>query len=626
MSELTIAPQAVPENATPHASHGATTLGQAFQQVLASRPDATALRTVGGATTITFSELNDSVMQHARGLHALGLRRGDTIALMMSNRVEFYPIDIAAQHIGVTAFSIYNTLPLAEINHVLDNSRADAVFCEAQYVQRILDSGVAPQHIVVVDADPANAPAGSTALTAFLEDGSADFDVLAAAREVSTDDVATMIYTSGTTGPSKGVEATHAALLAESRAVADVLGVRDGDRITSFMPSAHIADRLTALYWLVIFGLEVTVVAEPSQIAAAIPDCRPTIWGAVPRVWEKLKAAVEVSIDREPDEQKKGAMNWAFDVAARRVALLRAGETVPAELEEEFVKADAMVLSAVREKLGFGETRWAMSGAAPISADTLAFFTGLGLKISEIWGQSECTCIATCGFGGPTKLGTVGQAIPGVDLALADDGEVLLRGDILMKQYRGEPQKTADAFTEDGWLKTGDIGTIDEDGFVKIIDRKKELIINASGKNMSPVKIEKTIGSKSNLIGEVVAQGDGRPYNVGLVALDAEVMASVAAKLGVDYDAATLASHPEVRRQVSEAVAEGNAELARVEQIRRFYIVPSFWQPGGDELTLTMKIRRKPIAERYADAIDRMYDQPEHEDFLEPAASVSAAV
>lgn len=617
---MTAAVDLEPGANNPHASDGARTLPEAFHRVVASRPNEIALRTVGGTVSLTFRELAEEVERHARGLAGLGLRRGDTIALMMANRVEFYPVDLAAQHLGVTCFSIYNTLPVKDIVHVLGNSGASFIVCEAQYVQRLVEAGMDSSQLVVIDADAAEAPAGTRILESVLDSGDATLDFEATWRVVSETDVATLIYTSGTTGPSKGVECTHEALLAESRGVAKVLDVRDGDRMTSFMPSAHIADRLTALYWLTIFGLQITVVSDPSGIVAALPDCRPTIWGAVPRVWEKLKAGIEMVVAAEPDEQRRAAMQWALSTAARYVEVQRRGEAVPEELEADYRKAEQAVLAPLREKLGFGKTRWAMSGAAPIAPDTLAFFVGLGLPISEIWGQSECTCIATCGGFGPTRLGTVGRAIPGVEMRLADDGEVFLRGPIVMKGYRGQPEKTRETVDADGWLATGDIGTLDEDGYLTIVDRKKEIIINATGKNMSPVTIEKAVGTKSNLIGEVVVIGEGRPYNVGLVALDAEVSAATAARLGIPADAAELARHPEVVAAVRKAVAEGNSELSRAESIRKFSILPTFWVPGGEELTLTMKIRRRPIAERYADVIERLYSSdPDGETVLDPA-------
>ncbi|MFE9324620.1 fatty acid--CoA ligase FadD11 [Nocardia sp. NPDC052278] len=584
------------------------TLCAAFQHTAAIDPDAVAVRTVGGTRELTWGEYAAQVRRIAAGFAALGIGRGDTVALMMGNRVEFYPIDVGALHAGATSFSVYNTLPPEGIAHVLSNAGAAAVVCEAQYLDRIRRSGAAPARIVVLDGDPVE---GATTLQELQTLGSSDFDFEKSWKDTKPDDVATLIYTSGTTGNPKGVETTHANLLFEAYALAQVLPIEFGDRITSFMPSAHIADRLTALYLQIVFGTQVTVVAEPALIAAALPDCRPTIWGAVPRVWEKLKAAIELGVANEPAPMRAAAMRWALDTARKRMDLLRAGEPVPADLAAEFEKADATVLSALRAKLGFDELKWAVSGAAPIPADTLAFFAALGLPISEIWGMSELTCIASVSPYAPTELGTVGRLVPGMQMRLADDGELFVRGPLVMKGYRGEPGKTAEAIDADGWLATGDVMTRDDNGCLRVVDRKKELIINASGKNMSPANIENAVRAASGLIGTVVAVGDALPYVTALVTLDPDTAASFAAEQGLPVTANALVEHPDIIERVRAAIDSANQVLSRVEQIKRFRLLPTFWEPGGTELTLTMKPRRKPINEMYAADIELLYTDPQ---------------
>ncbi|MDV7355343.1 fatty acid--CoA ligase FadD11 [Rhodococcus oxybenzonivorans] len=586
------------------------TLCEAFQRVAAIAPDSVALRTVGGNEVLTWRDYAEQVRDVAAGFAGLGVGRGDTVALMMGNRLDFYPVDVGAQHVGATSFSIYNTSPPDAIAHVLRNAGAKVVVCEAQYVERIRESGVQPSRIVVVDVDSGSAPTGTLSLDQMKTLRPADFDFASAWRAVQPDDVATLIYTSGTTGKPKGVESTHAALLFEAGAVREILPIEFGDRITSFMPSAHIADRMTCLYFQMVFGTEITVVEDISQIAAALPDCRPTIWGAVPRVWEKLQVAVERAVADEPEETRRQGLQWGLAVGARRFAMLRAGQPVPEELEAEFVSAETRVLAPLRAQLGFDALRWAVSGAAPIPADTLAFFGSLGLNISEIWGMSELTCIASAAAADPTRLGTVGRIIPGMEMRIADDGELLVRGPLVMKGYRGEPGKTAEAVDADGWLSTGDVVTVDDDGYLTIIDRKKELIINSSGKNMSPAGIENAIKAQSSLIGNVSTIGDARPYNTALITLDPDGAAGYAAQLHVEADAATLAAHPAVIAVVADAVAAGNSRLSRVEQIKKFIVLPSFWEPGSDELTLTMKLRRTPIAAKYAPEIENLYAQP----------------
>ncbi|WP_433715353.1 fatty acid--CoA ligase FadD11 [Nocardia sp. CA-084685] len=598
------------------------TLCAAFQHTAAIDPDAVAVRTVGSTQELTWGEYAAQVRRIAAGFAALGIGRGDTVALMMGNRVEFYPIDVGALHAGATSFSVYNTLPPEGISHVLSNAGASVVVCEAQYLDRIRRSGATPTHIVVVDGHPSE---GTLTLQQLQTLGTSDFDFEKSWQNTNPDDVATLIYTSGTTGNPKGVETTHANLLFDAHALAQVLPIEFGDRITSFMPSAHIADRLTALYLQIVFGTQVTVVAEPALIAAALPDCRPTIWGAVPRVWEKLKAAIQLGVANEPDAARAAAMHWALDTARKRMDLLRAGAPVPADLAAEFEKADAAVLSVLRAKLGFDELKWAISGAAPIPADTLAFFAALGLPISEIWGMSELTCIASVSAYDPTELGTVGRLVPGMEMRLAGDGELFVRGPLVMKGYRGEPDKTAESVDADGWLATGDVMTRDDNGCLRVVDRKKELIINASGKNMSPANIENAVRAASALIGTVVAVGDARPYVTALVTLDPDTAASFAAEHGLPVAATALVEHPDIIERVRAAIDSANQVLSRVEQIKRFRLLPTFWEPGGIELTLTMKLRRKPINEVYATDIDLLYADPQPAGVHTPATKESVS-
>ena len=580
------------------------TLCEAFQQTAAIDPDAVALRTVGDTQTLTWREYAEKVRQVTAGLAALGVQKGDTVSLMMANRIEFYPLDVGAQHLGATCFSVYNTLAAEQLTYVFSNAETKVVICEAQYVDRIRASGAAVDHIVCIDG----APEGTLSLEDMLTRGDADFDFESTWRAVQPDDIATLIYTSGTTGNPKGVEMTHANLMFECSAVAQVLDVRFGDRMTSYLPSAHIADRWGCLYSQEAFGTQLTVVPDARAIAAALPDVRPTIWGAVPRVWEKLKAGIEFTVANESDETRRQALQWALAVAAKKAAALVAGEPVPDDVAAEWAQADELVLSKLREKLGLEQVRWAVSGAAPIPKETLAFFVGLGIPISEVWGMSELSCVATVSHPRDARLGTVGKLVPGLEGTIADDGEFLVRGPLVMKGYRKEPKKTAEAVDPDGWLHTGDILDMDDDGYLRVVDRKKELIINAGGKNMSPSNIENTIKAACPLVGVIIAIGDARPYNTALIVLDAESAGPYAAQHGLpDASPETLAAHPDVIKQIAAGVAEGNSKLSRVEQIKRFRVLPTFWEPGGDEITLTMQLKRKPINEKYAAEIEELY-------------------
>ena len=598
------------------------TLCEAFQRTAAIDPDAVALRTLGDTQTLTWREYADQVRQVAAGLAGLGVRRGDTVSLMMANRVEFYPLEVGAQHVGAISFSVYNTLPAEQLVYLFDNADTKVVMCEAQYVDRIRASGADIEHIACLDGSPE----GTLSVDDLIAAGPDDFDFESSWRAVQPDDVATLIYTSGTTGNPKGVEMTHANLLFQAFAVDEVLGVRFGDRSTSFLPSAHIADRMGALYLQEVFGTQITTVSDSRAIAAALPDVRPTIWGAVPRVWEKLKAAIEFAAANEPDETKRMGLQWGLAVAAKKAEALIAGEPVPDDVAAEWAQADELVLSKLREKLGLEQVRHAVSGAAPIPKETLAFFVGLGIPISEVWGMSELSCIATVSHPSDARLGTVGKLVPGMEGRIAEDGEFLVRGPLVMKGYRKEPQKTAEAVDEDGWLHTGDIFEADEDGYLKVVDRKKELIINAAGKNMSPANIENSIKAACPLIGVMLVVGDARPYNTALVVLDAESAAPYAAQRGLaETSPETLAAHPDVIAEIAAGMAEGNAKLSKVEQIKRFRVLPTFWEPGGDEITLTMKLKRKPIHEKYGAEIDELYAADIADAVYEPKAAAGAA-
>jgi long-subunit acyl-CoA synthetase (AMP-forming) len=581
------------------------TMCEAFQATVARYPHELALRTAGGAVMITWGDYAGRVRQIAAGLARLGARRGDTVALMMTNRPEFHLVDTAALHLGAIPFSVYNTFAAEQIAQVLANAGNRVVLCEEQFVPRLLEvtGGTAVEHVVCVDGQPA----GTVTVEEMVAGGDPGFEFEACWRAVQPDDVLTLIYTSGTTGPPKGVEITHAQMMAELTATSALLPAGPGDRLISYLPLAHIAERYGSHYWPMLTGEQVTPLADAKALLGALTDVRPTIFGGVPRVWEKLKAGIETLMAYEPDQAKRQAVQDAFQVGLRYVDATLAGE-VPAGLAEAYQRADEQVLSKIRLLLGLDQVRSAVSGAAPIAPEILKFMLALGIPVAEVWGMSECSCIGTANPPGAIRIGTVGQAIPGVQLKLASDGELLLRGPIVMKGYRNDPARTAEAIDPGGWLHTGDLAAIDEDGYVTITGRKKELIINTAGKNMSPAAIESAVLAASLLIAQVVAVGDRRPYIVALIALDSDAAAAFAAQHGItDPTPAILADHPAIRAAIGAAVDKANGRLSRVEQIKRFAIVPAFWEPGGDEITPTMKLKRRAVTTKYADVIESLY-------------------
>ncbi|MCD0448349.1 long-chain fatty acid--CoA ligase [Actinocorallia sp. API 0066] len=571
------------------------TLVEAFQRTAAEIPEAVALRTPGGAQSYTWAEYAEKVERTARALHRLGLRRGDRVALMLTNRPEFHIVDTAALHLGAIPFSIYNTSAPEQIAYVIGHAGPKIAIAERQFIARITEGGAASLDHLIDVAD----------LDALEPD--AEFDFAAAWRAADPDAVITLIYTSGTTGPPKGVETTHRAALANAEALArGGYEVRRGDRVTSYLPSAHAVDRMASHWMQMVHGTVVTSVADLTQILGALTEVRPTVWAAVPRVWEKMKNGIQALIAGADEEKRKGA-EWAFDVGLRKVRLEQAGEPVPAELAGEYELADQLVFATIRQLLGLDEMRYAFSGAAAAPRETLEFFLALGLEIVEAWGMTEATSVAIANPIGASRVGTVGKPLPGLEVRLAEDSELLVRGPWVMKGYRNDPDKTAETIDPEGWLHTGDVATIDADGYVTLVDRKKELIINAAGKNMSPSNIENTLRAQSPLLGGIIVVGEGRPYNVALFSLDPDAAAAFAAQHGLPNDPSVLAKEPVLIKAVQDGVDKANARLSRVEQIKKFAVVSGFWEPGGDELTPTMKLRRKPIHTKYAEEIEALY-------------------
>jgi long-subunit acyl-CoA synthetase (AMP-forming) len=588
----------------------------AFQATVEGAPDTVALRTPGGAVEITWSQYAERVRRIAAGLAALGVRRGDTVGLMMANRPEFHLCDTAAMHLGAAPFSVYNTLPSDQVRHVFTNAGNRVVICESRYLDTVREAGGEVEHIYCVDGESDAAGGvdeGVPGLAELEAGGDPDFDFDAAWRSVGPDDLLTLIYTSGTTGPPKGVQLSHSNMLAQLRGAHAVLETVPGDRLVSYLPHAHAADRWASHYSSMAWGIQVTDLADMSGLVASLPEARPTFWGGVPRVFEKIKAALEAGFAREPDEQRRAAIEWALDVGRRKVRAEQAevtgtGPGPDDALLAEHAKADELVLSAVRAKLGLDEVRMSICGAAPCAFDVLEFFAAIGLPICELWGMSEVSCCGTINPPGRGKMGTVGKPMPGVEVRRAEDGEMLCRGPVVMQGYRNDQEKTAEALDPDGWLHTGDIIEIDAEGYIKIVDRKKELIINAGGKNMSPANIEAALKSSHALIGQAVAIGDRRPYNVALLVLDPDAACAYAAEHGLpDASPVALSQDPGVLAALETAVARANDVLARVEQIKAFTVLGAEWEAGGDELTPTMKLKRKPIAEKYAAEIEKLY-------------------
>jgi long-chain acyl-CoA synthetase len=565
------------------------TLAAAFRATVEKYPDRVAARTKDDAVSLTWSELRDRVDALAGALAKLNVRRGDAVAIMLANRPEFAIADLAVMTLGATPFSVYLTSPREQVEYVVRHAGARVAIAEDLFAPLLppLD------HVLVLEQGWPQ------------EQG---FDAEPHWRAVEPDDLVTLIYTSGTTGPPKGVQLTHRNLMHAGESIAQLIDFPDASRVISWLPSAHIAERMAHHYLPILFGMTVTYCAHPREVAAYLPAVRPNWFFAVPRIWEKMRTGLSGYL-LNPAQPEHGERNRAWlEAAARKVEFEQAGAPVPDDLAATVAEADRELFAGLRAMVGLDQAASVNAGAAPTPRDVLVFFHSIGIPLAELWGMSE-TCGAGC-INPPEriKIGTVGPASPGVELRLADDGELLLRSPVVMKGYREAAQQTAEAIDADGWLHTGDIATIDGDGYVRIVDRKKELIINAAGKNMSPANIESTLKGASPLIGQACAIGDRRAYNTALIVLDADFAPAWAAQNGIAVNGLEALAHDaSVLAAIQRAVDGANKRLARVERIRRFTLLEGDWLPGGDELTPTMKLKRRPIAAKYATEIEAMY-------------------
>jgi long-chain acyl-CoA synthetase len=582
----------------------APNLAKAFHATVDRLGDDVAVRAEDDVE-ISWKDLRERVDRVAGGLAKLGLGKGDTVALMLNNRPEFLIVDLAAVSLGAVPFSIYQTASPEQVQYVVSDAGAKLAIVETAFLEvfgKAQEDLPNIETMIVVDGEE-----GDHTLEE-LEEMDPKFDVEPAVDAVGPDDLLTLIYTSGTTGPPKGVQLSHRNLMSLVAGVEDIIDFpKRGAKVISWLPAAHIAERGAHYYLPVAYGVTVTICPDPRRIIEFLPKVKPTWFFAVPRIWEKLKAALETNLAQLPDEQREPAQR-GIDAALEKLRLEQAGEEVPAELEAAVAKADEQMFSKLRAMLGLDEVVAVNVGAAPTPLEVLEFFHAIGIPVGELWGMSETCGVATVNPPDRVKLGTVGPPMPGIEIRLADDGEVLVRGPSNMVGYRNMPDKTSETIDGEGWLLTGDIGELDEDGYLKIVDRKKELIINAAGKNMSPANIEAKLKTASPLIGQAIAIGDRRPYNVALITLDPDFAPGWAKQQGLgETSLEELAADDQVNAAVQEAVDKANSQLARVEGIKKFKILPTDWHPGGDELTPTMKLKRRPIADKYEDEIEALY-------------------
>ncbi|TCP41246.1 long-subunit acyl-CoA synthetase (AMP-forming) [Tamaricihabitans halophyticus] len=530
---------------------------------MTSHPDRVALRSHESGAEWTYAAVRARIGEVANRLREAGVGHGEPVALMMRNVPEFHVVDAAAMVLGAVPFSIYNTSSPEQVEFVLSDSGARVAVVESSFVPLLRDAerlGGSITTILVIDGTVE----GCEDLLGELSSDTTTFD-FAASAAIEPHDLLTLIYTSGTTGSPKGVELTHANMLAQLRGVHTTMPLPGGGRQVGFLPAAHVADRWSSHYSsFMTYGNTLVTVADAANLAAAVRTTRPTLFGAAPRIWEKFKTALE--------------------------------ESYPGDLTSD-VATDPALAAALREKLGLTEARWLISGAAPTPVAVVEFFNALGLPLCELLGMSEVSGVPTVNTPTANRVGSVGRPLENVEVAVAEDDELLLRGPQVMKGYRGQASRTAETLDAGGWLRTGDLARIDDDGFVWLTGRKKELIISAGGKNMSPANIELALRSAGRLIAHICVIGDARPYNVALIVVEPDAAG------GRAFD------DPGLIAEVGAQIDQGNAALSRVEQVKKFTIVPRPWELGV-ELTPTMKVRRAAVLDRYVDDIERMYARP----------------
>jgi long-chain acyl-CoA synthetase len=567
--------------------------------------------------TISWAQTREQALALAAGFVELGLQPGDKVALMMPNRMEHVLADLGVLHAGGVPVTFYATLAPEQIAFMAGNCEATiAVIDGANELarwQEVLSQVPSLRRVIVRDpaACPADGPFMSWPDLAALgteliskDPGPVDNRIAA----IKPDDPVTLLYTSGTTGNPKGVIITHANVLYEVETARAGGNAPLHVRWVSYLPLAHIAERMFTLYLGVCNACNTYFCHDAAtQLIATMGEIKPTAFFGVPRIFEKVMAGIQALLAGEQDEAKKAAVAAAMATGLEYVRSCQYGQTTSPELAEKFAAADEQVLRPIKSLLGMGEAEIVVSGAAPLPTEVGEFFGGLGVRILDVYGMSETTGAFTTNTTAAFRLGTVGRPVPGIEVRIADDGEILARGPLNTPGYLKMPEQTAELIDADGWLHTGDIGSIDADGFVSVVDRKKELIITAGGENVSPAAVENLLVAHP-LIGQALAYGDRRPYLVAILTLDSGVAPAWAKAHGIEAGSlAELAANPAVLYEVGRAVEEANARLARVQQVKYWELLPVEWTTESEELTPTFKLKRRVVHAKYADVIDRLY-------------------
>jgi long-chain acyl-CoA synthetase len=552
----------------------------------------------------TFAEVREIVMPLALGLVELGIQKGDRVSILGNTRPEWTYFDFAALSIGATVVPIYQTNSPEECRYVLENSDSKVVIVEdaeqLEKVRQVRDQLPQLEQVVLMTGDADDA----LSTEELAAKGSGDASRWAQLYEaVTPDDICTFIYTSGTTGPPKGCIISHGNYRAMLDMVKETSVIEEGDVTYLYLPLAH---SFALLIQLGSYDLGTTIAyweRDPLKILPNLAELKPSYFPSVPRIFEKIYTAATSAIEKEGG-LKKAIFNWAIKTGEKMREVERAGRKPGFLLQRQYAFADKKVLSKIRGLFG-GNIRLAVSGAAPINPEILRFFDAAGVLVLEGWGMTETSTAATISSPDDFKVGTIGKPFPGCEVRIADDGEILVKGPNVFQGYHKNPEATAETIV-DGWLHTGDIGEIDAEGFIKITGRKKDIIITAGGKNITPANLEAEI-KQHPLVSQCIVVGDRRPYLVALVTLDPEEAVKYAQENDLPEDPAQLASNPDVKADIEAHVEKINQNFARVEQVKKIAILPQDLSQENGELTPTLKVKRAVVAQKHEGAIEQLY-------------------
>ena len=557
-----------------------------------------------GWREVSWEDADELVRSYANGLLARGVGKGDAFAILAQNSLDWALMDFALAQIGAVSVPVYANSSARDVAYLVEHSEAVGILCEdaeqLAKVETFAESLPKLEHVLTYHDLAGLATHGidfaSTHPTA-LDDASAAID---------EEDLYTIIYTSGTTGPPKGCMLRHRNYYAMASVVDDMEDhYRPDDTMLLYLPLAHNFGRLMLLSGAYV-GFPIAFLADPLRVADAMLQVRPSILPSVPRVYEKVYTAVQ-SRFAEATGLRRRLIDWALPIGAEVSRRQAAGEPIPGGLARRHRIADRLVFAKVRERLG-GRLRIPISGGAPLAREIAEFFDAIGVRILEGYGLTECTTAASTNRPGRYRFGTVGPALPGFEVKLGEDDEILIRSETVFAGYFKDPEATAEVLMPDGWLRTGDIGSIDEDGFITITDRKKDILVTAGGKNVAPQNIENDLKG-SRFVSQALVLGDRKPYVAALITLDETEIGKWAAEQGIDGDAATLSGDERVHTVIQSVVDDVNRERSRFEQVRRFTILPRDFTMEHGEVTPTLKLRRRTVVEHFQSEIDELYSQ-----------------